>query len=354
MGRTDKLRQAKTLAVCWRHEIKQNEERNGELIDPLWSAILKEFNKTEKDTKPYARGFTEFAAELLNYKLVQEDRGRRRLLHPRTRDRLLGEYVYIKNGHQDICLFRSNLRLNTDGPTMPVLRMLSELIKEVEPGLVLSIGFGGATRGEVGPGTVYISSSATFKLQNEFAGSRVDGETLIHNSWVPDRRLKKRLSSVTPTPPPLLPLQAPSPHYDKDTEKRILPKQKDPKIEYANGKVETSPLLTDHAFVVYPPSTTSTGVIATDMDAAAVAWACQRRSKIKWAAIVGIVVPALHKFENDFQSILRKAWRDYYFSQSAQATASNLAKVVHIISDSFSSKKPTRSSPASSRKQKRS
>lgn len=108
---------------------------------------------------------------------------------PAIRAGRLGSYFRTRIAGRDVLCFKSELHLNQDGKrtgpgraTLPVKDLFRQLIEEVRPDLVITVGTAGATfppdrKSEVGGmdcpphelGDVVITRGARFRLQREFA-----------------------------------------------------------------------------------------------------------------------------------------------------------------------------------------
>jgi nucleoside phosphorylase len=91
---------------------------------------------------------------------------------------------------------KSELHLNQDGvrtgdgtATLPVAELLRQIIGEVKPQLVITVGTCGATFPTHGLGDVVITRGATFLLSEEFAGEPFASRAYRAELAVPRRRL---------------------------------------------------------------------------------------------------------------------------------------------------------------------
>lgn len=87
----------------------------------------------------------------------------------------LGSWFPTRIGPKTVLCFKSELHLNQDGikkgdglATLPVRRMFKQLIEEVRPSVVLTVGTAGATFLEHDLGDVVVTRGAKFRLQSEF------------------------------------------------------------------------------------------------------------------------------------------------------------------------------------------
>jgi hypothetical protein len=114
----------------------------------------------------------------------------------------LGSYYSTEIGGRRVLCFKSELHLNQDGKktgegtaTLPVADLLRQLIGEVRPSLVVTVGTAGATYPSHQLGDVIITRAAKFRLSNEFRNEAFNGKTYRCDFAIPRGHLKtaKRL-----------------------------------------------------------------------------------------------------------------------------------------------------------------
>jgi hypothetical protein len=299
---------------------------DGSYVDPLWLALRRALNVTARD-RPYSNRADTFLSELRAQKLFAEDRDRFWRLHPRLRGRgepLLGEHVSVQVNSRQVTLFGSDLRLNTDGPTMPVARLLSQLLSEAQPRLVVHVGLGGGVIADHQGGDVTVASRGRYLLRGELAGSAVNEQT-FGGIWSAPAGLFSGINLASLQEPALMPA---SPHYERIPNPQPAPHTPVIRVE-PTLPVLTSPRITDDFFSVASPDTGPSywGDIAcaVDMDAATVAATCG--STTPCALVVGHATPAIKRLQAD----LRQGWAEHMFDHFAEAAAENAAKVVERI-----------------------
>lgn len=323
MPATDRFPECDILILAWRHEIPID----GEIVDPIWTALRDAFGFAPRENEqPYERSYDRVLAELRAYRMFQERRDAPYTLHPRLEGHF-GRYLTTDMGGRRICLFRSDLRINTDGPTMPVLRMIRQILGEARPRLVLSVGLGGGT-GEVDQvGDIVITPRARYHLRGDLEGFVQNGRT-FGGIWTPDRDV---LNEITLDPLQEPALLAPTPHYDLPPAP-LQPMPHTPQIRVTDRPVLTSPLLTGHGFTLSTPvgrdSLSGLGA-AVEMDAAPVAAICGDR--IACGFVVGLTAPAVRVFSNDYDQSLRRAWAEVFLRSFATAAAEHCSRVVRAI-----------------------
>lgn len=106
---------------------------------------------------------------------AQEFRGRIRPGAPSLQANRLGSYFRTKIGAKQVVCFKSELHLNQDGietspgmATLPVKDLFKQLIDEIRPTHVFTVGTAGATFANHRLGNVVVTRAAKFRLQQEF------------------------------------------------------------------------------------------------------------------------------------------------------------------------------------------
>lgn len=103
----------------------------------------------------------------------------------------LGSWYMVKIGNLKVICFKSELHLNQDGislnadgtpastktgfATLPVKNLFAQLIEEVQPTHVMTVGTAGAVFKEHGLGDVVVTRGAKFRLQDEFEKEPYNG-----------------------------------------------------------------------------------------------------------------------------------------------------------------------------------
>lgn len=271
--------------------------------------------------------------DLRMHKLFLEDRDRFWRLHPPLNQRggafVTGAFQQVTVSGRNVLLFSSDLRLNTDGPSMPVLRLAANLLQQVKPSLVLFAGLGAGVLPEHQVGDVALSASGTLALRGELEGTSLNDRT-YGNAWTPDSALVEGLVFAPLQEPGLL---APSPHYGNEPASR--PPVHQPQARVERLPVMTRPRVTDDLFEIPSPYATDQGLYwgdkacAVDMDAAAVAAACGEY--IRCGLVIGLAVPGIRRFEYDYESSLRRAWAEHFLHSFADDAARNVALVVRRL-----------------------
>lgn len=146
----DPLPKADVLVITW--TVAENEA----LADTLTPGF------SRQNWYRYDRFFAQYAPKI-------------RAAAPAQKAKRLGSYFPTLIGDRRVLCFKSELHLNQDGiktgegtATLPVLDLFHQLISEVEPELVITVGTAGATFLEHRLGDVMITRGAKFRLSQEF------------------------------------------------------------------------------------------------------------------------------------------------------------------------------------------
>ncbi|QSQ26797.1 hypothetical protein JY651_18585 [Pyxidicoccus parkwayensis] len=113
---------------------------------------------------------------------------------PSQRVGRLGSWFLTRIGTKKVLCFKSELHLNQDGmrtgdgtATLPVKDMFHQLISEVKPRMVLTVGTAGATFPDHELGDVIITRAAKFRLSQEFRNEDFNGKTYRCDFTIPTR-----------------------------------------------------------------------------------------------------------------------------------------------------------------------
>jgi hypothetical protein len=110
----------------------------------------------------------------------------------------LGSYYPTKIGAQSVLCVKSELHLNQDGvrtgegtATLPVAELTRQMIGEVQPKLVVTVGTAGATFGDHELGDVVITRSARFRCTQEFRNEPFADTEYHSRLTIPTKHEKK-------------------------------------------------------------------------------------------------------------------------------------------------------------------
>jgi nucleoside phosphorylase len=173
---SDPLPQADVLVVTWTRD-----EMHG-LADVLTPGV--------DPSKRWYRYDRSFEAYLPNIRRFAPARGARRL----------GSYHPAVVGKRKVLCFKSELHMNQDGieiepgkATLPVADLFRQLIDEVKPSLVITVGTAGGTFADHELGDVVVTRAAKFEVTKEFRNQPYAGKTFKSSATVPTARLKDAL-----------------------------------------------------------------------------------------------------------------------------------------------------------------
>jgi Phosphorylase superfamily len=101
----------------------------------------------------------------------------------------LGSYMPTRIGSTSVLCFKSELHLNQDGistgpgtATLPVKDLFLQIVDEVRPKVVLTVGTAGSVFEEFGLGDVVVTRAAKFRLASEFRNEAFNGQP-FHSDW---------------------------------------------------------------------------------------------------------------------------------------------------------------------------
>jgi nucleoside phosphorylase len=101
----------------------------------------------------------------------------------------LGSWLKTQIGEQSAICFKSELHLNQDGidtgegtATLPTKDLFLQLIAEIRPAVVLTIGTAGGVAAEHDLGDVVVTRAAMFRCQDEFRNEPFNGKT-YRSEW---------------------------------------------------------------------------------------------------------------------------------------------------------------------------
>jgi hypothetical protein len=116
---------------------------------------------------------------------------------PARNARRLGSYYMTRVGDARVLCFKSELHLNQDGimqasgyATLPVRDLFLQLIEEVQPRMVITVGTAGAVNPDHFLGDVYITRAAKFRCQQEFQKAPFNGQTYKCDFAIPTEAMK--------------------------------------------------------------------------------------------------------------------------------------------------------------------
>jgi nucleoside phosphorylase len=105
-----------------------------------------------------------------------------------------GCLVELPASGKSVLLFKSDMHLSTDKSTDPLAALVTQLIDESKPDLLLTIGTAGGTKLTDTIGSVVVANSAKFELSGNLA-TRSFNQKSFGNDWTPN---PSTLDSITP------------------------------------------------------------------------------------------------------------------------------------------------------------
>ncbi len=124
---------------------------------------------------------------------------------PSLASRRLGSYLPTRVGDVPVLCFKSELHLNQDGKktgegtaTLPVKDLLDQIIDEVQPSVVLTIGTAGGVFEGFGLGDAVVTRAAKFRLRSEFRSEAFNGVTYRSEWRIPIDHLSDALALMAP------------------------------------------------------------------------------------------------------------------------------------------------------------
>jgi len=128
---------------------------------------------------PYAKGYADYAPRI-------------RPGAPAATAKRLGSYLPTRIGTTSVLCFKSELHLNQDGvrtgdgtATLPVKDLFLQIVEEVEPEVVLTIGTAGSVFADFRLGDVVVTRAAKFRLASEFRNEKFNGDTYTSDWAIP-------------------------------------------------------------------------------------------------------------------------------------------------------------------------
>lgn len=106
---------------------------------------------------PYAHNFAKFKSKIEG---INEDNA--------LKEGIFGYLLPLTIGAQKVVLYKTELHPKTNGPDLPVISVISQLIGELAPKLVISTGTAGAIGNHLNCGDVIVTDSARLHLRDHY------------------------------------------------------------------------------------------------------------------------------------------------------------------------------------------
>jgi hypothetical protein len=189
----------------------------------------------------------------------------------------------VKVGNTSVLCMKSELHLNQDGvktgegtATLPVKDFFKQIIDEVQPKVVLTIGTAGSVFDDFELGDVVITRAAKFRLQNEFRNESWNGETFKSDWQIPTDQLVAAQQLMKQIEPDLAepPFAPPTKRFTQQRAGCAATDKPDIKLGRAAGTARVPPDPDDRLLRAGRPPTGSTTRAAVEMGDAALGLAC--------------------------------------------------------------------------------
>lgn len=228
----------------------------------------------------------------------------------------LGLYFPCRIGNRRVLLFKSGLHLDYDGPAAPLSRLVDEIVRAVEPKVLITTGTGGGIGKDVKLGDVVIAGVAKFDCTTQFK----------NEAWA------KAEYEATPVPASALAKITPALTQPNASRIEADGARRHPKIWTGP---EAAIVTTD--FFGFDDSTNHFGLQglgrACDMGDAMVAQSMQKHPKVGWFAIRNASDPQIPNPNHDIRAAGKVAG-EIYAKCGALTTAASVIATWAII-DSF-------------------
>jgi nucleoside phosphorylase len=113
---------------------------------------------------------------------------------PALKAQRLGSWFPTKVGDTSVICFKSELHLNQDGKptgdgtaTLPVKDLFAQIIEEVQPKLILTVGTSGGVAHDHDLGDVVVTRAAKFRCSSEFKNEPFNNQTYRSEWQIPDQ-----------------------------------------------------------------------------------------------------------------------------------------------------------------------
>lgn len=219
---------------------------------------------------------------------------------PALQDGRWGSFCPVKVGTQNVLLFKSDLHVNQDGESLPLVQLVRQITAEAQPKLLLSVGTGGGVRLDDVLGDVVVTNAAMFHLGQEFEAAPFNGQKFTCKTWSPP---EKHLAGAGKLVMPVAetPVQPPTAHFPNGAV--IRPQARAPKIHLLPG----NPILTTDFFEF--GSTTNKlweQGCCVEMDDAVIAMVCEENGGgVSYGFVRNVSDPVIN---GDLPRRLQVAW----------------------------------------------
>jgi hypothetical protein len=243
---------------------------------------------------------------------------------PAKQAKRLGSWMLTKIGDKSVLCYKSELHLNQDGirdgvapgeATLPVKDMFEQLIKEISPKVVITVGTSGGLFLEHDLGDVAVTRGAKFRLSSEFKNAPYNNKTFKSEWDISTQHFPKAVELMQIFAPNLKepPLNAPTARHTglPFTAPTYIP---DIKLDGENGIPGFHPILTTDFFEF---GTSTNGLedegMAVEMgDAVLGLVASEMLSPPKWVAVRNLSDPQIN---GDLVRPLQVSYAVWYYKE---------------------------------------
>lgn len=149
---------------------------------------------------PYRRNFYTIYQALWTRRLISATRNRAAGA-PALLDNRWGSFTLVSVGNKSVLLFKSQLHINQDGESLPLLQLVQQILDECQPDILFSIGTAGGVRLEDALGDVVVTNAAKFRLGDEFESAAFNHTSYTCSTWTPpDRYVRPAISLLMKVP----------------------------------------------------------------------------------------------------------------------------------------------------------
>lgn len=262
---------------------------------------------------------------------------------PARAARRLGSYYLTRVGGRRVLCFKSELHLNQDGvrtgpgrATLPVAELTRDLLEQVRPRCVLTVGTSGAVYAEHGLGDVVVTRGARFLLQQEFAREEFADAAYRSDATVPTTHLDTATALVRELAGNLR-----EPDFGPPTKAYAMPgpllpgPRNTPRVHVDGADLpEYHPILSTDAFVF---GTTDNGLdrlgCGVEMGDAVFGLVAQRMgdAAVPWLVVRNLSNPAVNGDLPTEPIDMQAHWAAWYYEQFGYWTSVNSAIVAWAV-----------------------
>ena len=196
----------------------------------------------------------------------------------------------LANGKKAI-LFKSEMHVSEDGPNIPLIAMMENILADSRPSLVLTIGTAGGSRPVDCLGSVNITNGAHFLLSGALGDKPFDDKT-YSSTWKPKTTLLAKVRKLLmETPVTMAHLEELAPKIKGNYSLRqLFNKEIQPGKIPPLANVLRIPVLTTNAFVIGTTDGKYKQYAAMEMDDAVIGMVCAKK-KVNFGVVRNISDP---------------------------------------------------------------